>query len=119
MADTYLVFSEDNGEKIYIELESNKNDYGYRSGEGEERAKEKEAETRFAQAISTVKTLANNVLDQICEFAESPHEVELNMGVKFSATGNAFIAKTSADATLNLRIMWSKESIEKAVANKK
>ena len=89
---------------IYVESNSQP-EYGYR-GETEEN---KKATTRFEQALGTIKVVANSVVESIKGIASSPQEVEVKVGLKFTAEAGAIIAKTSTEGNLEITIRWKKE----------
>ena len=67
---------------------------------------------KFEQSIEVLQSVSKSVISQLNNAAEAlkPDEIEIKLGVKFSAEAGAFIAKTSAEGNLEVTITWKKEN---------
>lgn len=67
---------------------------------------------KFENAIGVVKSLGNSIVQQVQDLAETPDEVSVEVGIKFSVEAGAIIAKTSSEGTLKLNMTWKKDKKE-------
>lgn len=72
-----------------------------------EKAKEK-----FEQSIEVLQSVSKAVIGKLNSTTKDlkPDEIEIKVGLKFSAEAGAFIAKTSAEGNLEVTIKWKKEN---------
>lgn len=115
MSDKILVFDEPGEEDILIELLGEElDDFGYRDGGAAEKVKK--VKMAFEQALKPVQHVANQVLRNVREFAETPEEVTLTMGIKMNGEAKAVFTKVGGEANFQLTIKWTQDSIAKAAA---
>ena len=113
MSENVLIFEDDNGESIYVELpEADDELKGYR-GEEQEKLVQK-AQVTFQKALSPIKHVANKTLATLNEIAEAPEEVTLKMGLKFTGEANAVLTKIGGEATLEVSIKWTRASLQQS-----
>ena len=113
MSENILVFSEE-GEEIRVEIISDQDEFsGYR-GEKDLTEKTATAQKAFQKALAPIKLVANKTLNTLNEIAESPEEVTLKMGLKFTGEANAVLTKVGGEANLEVTIKWTQESLSKA-----
>lgn len=63
----------------------------------------------FGQATALLVALSNELAQSRAQLvANAPDKTELTFGIKFSAEGSVYIAKTSADAQLSVKYIWEK-----------
>ena len=65
------------------------------------------AEQSFSDAMKHIKPVAEHVL-QTFKDMETPNEIALEFGVKFSAKAGAIFASAGADATFKVSLKWVK-----------
>ncbi len=75
---------------------------GGREGETEK------AESKFTEAVAKVKPAAELVLNAFREL-NTPDEIGLEFGVKFSAKAGAFLASAGSEATFKVSLKWTNE----------
>ena len=69
------------------------------------------AASALVDALQTIREIATRCGSEFREFgADHPADVELTFGVKFGIEGGFVIAKTSADAQLEVKFKWNKSS---------
>lgn len=91
---------------ILIESEEKVQQMGtYRGSESPNKEIEK-AKSKFEEAISTIKIVAESVVKKTKEVLDSPDEIEIKIGLKFTAEAGAIIAKTSAEGNLEVTLKW-------------
>ena len=72
-----------------------------------EKAKEK-----FEQSINVLQSVSKSIIGQLNDVKDTlkPDEIEIKVGLKFTAEAGAFIAKTSAEGNLEITIKWKNEN---------
>ncbi|MBB4913999.1 CU044_2847 family protein [Streptosporangium saharense] len=68
-----------------------------------------QAKVSFENALAGVRDAASSALRQFQAMAVPPDEVELQFGVRLSASAGAVIAKTGAEGHFEVRIKWQRE----------
>ena len=97
-------FALEDGTSVLIEAEGEGSGPQRVSRGGEEGAPEK-AESRFMAAIARVKPAAEVVLNAFREM-NTPNEIALEFGVKFSAKAGAILASADSEATFKVSLKW-------------
>lgn len=64
--------------------------------------------TKFSKALSPIRQVANDVLQQLQEMAKSPEEVSIEFGLKLNFEAGAVITKASTEGNLKVSIKWKK-----------
>lgn len=62
---------------------------------------------KFEQAVNQVKPAAKAVLNAFKEM-NTPDEINLEFGMKFSASAGAIIASVDSEATFKVNLTWKK-----------
>lgn len=82
------------------------------------RGKNKETVKRkFEEAVNVIKAVGNSVVSQVKEIKDSPDEVSIELGIKFTVEAGVVIAKTSSEGTLKLTLNWKKNNQNKTNEN--
>lgn len=93
------------GEAVWIELqEVEPQDGGFQRAA---RGKDDDAEhsRRFETAIARIRPAASAVFETLREF-NTPKNIEMEFGIKFSGKIGAFIASADSDATFRVKLVW-------------
>ena len=102
--------TDDNDEFVYVEVDEIKS----QSESGIIMASKDEEitkiSTKFSKALTPIKHVTNNVLNQLKELADSPEEVNIEFGLKLNLETGAVIAKVSSECNLKVNIKWKKGS---------
>lgn len=64
------------------------------------------ARDTFDQALSTFRPAVRSIIRTLADL--TPEELEITLGIKFSADARAFIAATGTEATIGVKIVWKK-----------
>lgn len=64
------------------------------------------AGTSLEKAVAGLRPVAKAILDQLKELA--PDEVQVELGLKFSAAAGVILAKTSGEGSCKVTIGWKK-----------
>jgi hypothetical protein len=91
-----------------VQVESFENNNIYR---GEDK------KTIFHYNIDEVKkiivSMGNSMSESIMEIINSPSEVEVELGLKFSGESGIIIAKTSLESSITIKLVWKKNNENK------
>jgi len=68
-----------------------------------------QARETFEHAMTDVRDAASAALRKFKEMPTPPDEVEIEFGVKLSASAGAVIAKTGVEGQLVIKIKWHRE----------
>jgi len=99
------------GRAVFVEVEEQTSDKrdepvirGRKSGVGEE-----EKPRRFMDAVAGIKPAAEAVLE-IFQEMNSPDEIDLAFGIKFSAKAGAILASVDSEATFKVSLKWTNKN---------
>lgn len=67
------------------------------------------AKQKFEEALQAVKVVSNNIIGKADEFLNSPDEVNIKIGLKFTASAGVIVAKSSTEGNLEISITWKKK----------
>ena len=60
------------------------------------------------RAMDTVHHMARRVVDTVEALSKQPSQVEVAFGVKFDAEAGAIITKAGVEASINIKLIWTK-----------
>ncbi len=66
----------------------------------------KKAKETFQKAISTVKPVAEAIIDELSNLDKRPQEVDVEFSLKMSAEAKAVIASTGGEANFKVTLKW-------------
>lgn len=69
---------------------------------------------KFEYAVNVIKIVGDAIIKKVKEIGESPDEVSIEIGVKFTAEAGAIIAKTSSEGTIKLNLTWKNDNKNKS-----
>ncbi|MBB2914439.1 hypothetical protein FHS43_005751 [Streptosporangium becharense] len=69
-----------------------------------------QAKASFENALASVRDAASSALRQFRTMAVPPDEVEIQFGIKLSASAGAVIAKTATEGHFDVKIKWQRET---------
>jgi len=99
-------FALEDGSVVAVEVEGEGSGMQRASRGGETEAEQ--AKSRFTEAIARVKPAAEAVLNAFREM-NTPDEIGLEFGVKFSAKAGAILASADSEATFKVALKWKNE----------
>lgn len=92
---------------IWIEVEDKKaKSAGLQPAARGERGVVNRARDTFDEALSAVRPAAQAIINALADL--TPQELEITLGIKFTADAKAFIASAGAEATIGLKATWKK-----------
>lgn len=66
------------------------------------------AAAKFDEVSIQINTIAHNIYNSILEKDFSPNEVEIEFGIKIGGEAGVFVAKSTLDANLQVKLKWVK-----------
>lgn len=84
---------------------------GTRSFSSEDTVADRATE-KFEQSINVLQSVSKSIIGKLNDVKDAlkPDEIEIKVGLKFTAEAGAFIAKTSAEGNLEVTIKWKNEN---------
>ena len=64
------------------------------------------AQKKFDEALAVVRPVADAVVAQVDSLIKAPDEFAVEFGIKFTAETGAIIAKTGAEGSFKVSIVW-------------
>lgn len=100
-----LIEFEMDGQPVYVEAEVSESDGTQRVSRGGKDEPEK-AESRFADAVAGIKPAAELMLKALQEM-NTPDEIGLEFGLKFTAKTGVVFASADSEATFKVSLKWT------------
>ena len=106
---SYRAFTLDDGRTVLVEVEPSRNGNPGPAGLGD-RAAAPVSAAAVKQQLSALSGIAQTALD---EFRRSltPQEITLTLGVKFTVEGSIVVAKSAAEASLEIALCWKDQPV--------
>jgi len=92
--------------KVILETDSSGSQRIANSSDGVIKAQE-----RFEAVAARIRPAAQAVLDALKEM-NTPKEIELEFGLKFSATAGVIIANANSEVNFKVRVLWENAGAE-------
>jgi hypothetical protein len=100
-----LEFKLDNGESAFIEIEESETQVRQRGSRGRDDQANLQAERTFSQAVSCIAPMGNTLLNSLKDI-NTPHEINLEFGLTFSAKAGVVFTSVGSDASFKVSITW-------------
>ena len=62
------------------------------------------------KAMNTINHMAQRTIDSLDTVTNKPSEVEVEFGIKLDVESGALIAKTGAEASLTVKMVWRRDN---------
>lgn len=62
------------------------------------------------KAMSTIRSLAQQVAKTVDQMVDAPSQVEVDFGIVFKGENDVFIAKTSVECSINVKLVWDRKA---------
>lgn len=109
MANQYLEFEGENGEKLLVEVEASANSGRVpvsRGGDGSPDTTK--TGKKLEEALTPLRTIASSVINKLKGLELQPDEVSLELGMKITAESGVVLAKAGGEAHLQVTLTWKK-----------
>jgi hypothetical protein len=110
-----LQFTSAEGNDFYIEVEDPAVAEASRGGTTEPvtRGIIQNVQESFDKALQPLKEISNSIVNCIKDIANSPEEVEVELGLKFTAKAGIILTSFDSEANLKIVLRWKKNSPSK------
>jgi hypothetical protein len=68
----------------------------------------KKATKSFNEALDTIKVIGNSIIEMNKDIVNQPDEIEVKLGLKFSAETGVIVAKAKSEGTIEVVFKWKK-----------
>lgn len=102
---------EEGGGQILIEVRERSTTGGLQPAGRDDGGLVVRARNTFDEALATFRPAARTILRALKELG--PEELEITLGIKFTADARAIIAATGTEATIGVKIVWKSEAASK------
>lgn len=112
-----LEFQTESGDKFLVEIDENEVDNSLLENTGGEVEKVATNESKITKklkkivnnAFGVITTVGNQVINATKKMEEVPQNIEVKMNLKVSGGADFYIAKTDAEASMEVVLKWNKE----------
>ncbi len=80
---------------------------GY-SEQGNTRGVLETAKQSFNDALKPLKEISNSIIDSVRQISNAPDEVEVELGLKFSAQAGIILTSLDSEANFKITLKWQK-----------
>jgi hypothetical protein len=108
MSNDVLKFELADGTPVYVETSESVSDSGLRRA-GRGAGQPTEVDKRFEDAVARIRPAAQVLLDSLRDL-NTPEEISLEFGIKFSASAGAIFASVDSEAAFKVSITWKNTS---------
>ncbi|MBN6058348.1 hypothetical protein JYK22_40890, partial [Nonomuraea sp. RK-328] len=68
------------------------------------------AKVTFNQAVSVLRPTAQAIVDELNRMQDRPDEVEVTLGLKFTAGAAVLVASGSSESSCTVKMVWKKRT---------
>ena len=114
-----LQFSTNEGSEFLIEVNESAISEPVRGLAGESsntRGIIQDAKESFDKALKPLKDVSNSIINCIKEIANSPSEIEVELGLKFTAKAGIILTSLDSEAHFKIVLKWQNEKTPKTPA---
>jgi hypothetical protein len=103
-----LIEFELDGQPVYVEAEASETEMQRISRGGEDEPEPEKAESRFVDAVARIKPAAELMLNTFRDM-NTPDEIGLEFGLKFTAKTGVVFASADSEATFKVSLKWTND----------
>ena len=101
------------GTDLYIEVNETAVDNQLRGSSNlEDRGVIENAQQSFDKALQPLKEISNSIINCIKNITNSPQEVEVELGLKFTAKAGIILTSLDSEAHLRVSLKWKNEKVD-------
>src|SRR5581483_9489026 len=105
-----LQFTTEDGDIFFVEADEPVAAPAMRgSGDEATRGVVQTASESFEKALKPLKDVSNTIISSIKDIVNSPNEVQVEMGLKFSAKAGIILTSLDSEANLKIVLKWTKK----------
>jgi hypothetical protein len=103
-----LEYTTAEGDKFFIEIMDASVNESVRSGFNETRGLIQNATESFEKSLKPLKNITSSIFSSIKEIVNSPDEITVELGLKFSAQAGIILTSLDSEANLKIGLKWKK-----------
>jgi len=105
-----LQFKTGEGDTFYIEVNESPANEPMRGISGDESTRGiiQNAADNFDKALKPLKDISNSIINSIKEIVNSPDEIEVELGLKFSTKAGIILTSIDSEANFRISLKWNK-----------
>jgi hypothetical protein len=109
-----LQFKANDGTDLYIEVGETAASNQLRGGSGnpDDRGVIESAQHSFDKALQPLNEISNSIINCIKNISHSPQEVEVELGLKFTAKAGIILTSLDSEAHLKVTLKWKNEKVD-------
>lgn len=107
-----LQFTTEDGDVFFVEADEPVAAPAMRGSGGDEasRGVVQTVSESFEKALKPLKDVSNTIISSIKDVVNSPNEVQVEMGLKFSAKAGIILTSLDSEANLKIVLKWTKKA---------
>ncbi len=113
-----LQLKANDGSDLFVEVDDSTESLPMRGNAVENRGVIENAKASFEKALHPLKEVSNSIINCIKEISNSPKEVEVELGLKFTAKAGIILTSLDSEAHLKITFKWIKDSNNNTSGNK-
>ncbi len=105
-----IQFTTADGDDFFVEIEepvATETVRGY-SGQENTRGVLETAKQSFNDALKPLKEISNSIIDSVRQISNAPDEVEVELGLKFSAKAGIILTSLDSEVNFKITLKWQK-----------
>ena len=103
-------FKANDNSDLFIEVSDSTEPLQMRGGAAETRGIVDNAKESFEKALHPLKEVSNSIINCIKDISNSPKEVEVELGLKFTAKAGIILTSLDSEAHFKITLKWVNES---------
>lgn len=105
-----LQLKTNDGNDLFVEVTDATESGPMRGTTAESRGIIENAKESFDKALEPLKQVSNSIINCIKDITNSPKEVEVELGLKFTATAGIILSSLDSEAHFRITFKWVKDS---------
>jgi hypothetical protein len=101
-----LQLKANDGSDLFIEVADLAQNEPVRGGSAESRGIIESAQQSFEKALHPLKEVSNSIINCIKDIANAPNEVEVELGLKFTAKAGIILTSLDSEAHFKISLKW-------------
>jgi hypothetical protein len=108
-----LQLKANDGSDLYVELDEIATNNAVRGGSSSnDRGVIENAQQSLDKALQPLKEISNSIIDCIRNISNAPQEVEVELGLKFTAKAGIILTSLDSEAHLKVSLKWKNEKAD-------
>lgn len=110
-----LKFSTNDGNEFFVEVNEPVVNEPVRSSskDNDTRSIIQDTKESFEKALKPLKEVSNSIINCIAEISNSPDEISVELGLRFTAKAGIILTSLDSEANLKIVLKWQREKSKK------